>query len=329
MSGIPARDSSGSRDELADDPSQAVAAGAEPSSSSATHGTTPTQSSRFPSSLSHTAQRLPIHRSLSQSSHHHWSPNETPTHHHQGTSYFNLSSTRPTSPRRTNFSHSTRTMSAASVKRRGARSTSVASSHATNRGYRDDGELVSEEEHSDDTEHAEGRDGESYRRNHSSDRHRDESGEGDEYDEGESQREEDPITLRDRQSLINVEHPFGLPIWKPALYKKSRSVTRYADQALHSVPSAQAERHLLPGNIFWAVFFGWWLALACLFVSAVLFIIPAGGRRFSSLFFGLGWYLVWPFGKYVEGELGEGSLPEDEEQVPCFSHGNSSNGYGI
>ena len=37
--------------------------------------------------------------------------------------------------------------------------------------------------------------------------------------------DEDPITLKDRQLLINVEHLFGLPIWKPTLYKKSWSVT--------------------------------------------------------------------------------------------------------
>ena len=36
---------------------------------------------------------------------------------------------------------------------------------------------------------------------------------------------EDPITLKDCQSLINVKHPFSLLIWKPALYKKSWSVT--------------------------------------------------------------------------------------------------------
>ncbi|THG97790.1 hypothetical protein EW026_g4276 [Hermanssonia centrifuga] len=145
-------------------------------------------------------------------------------------------------------------------------------------------------------------------------------------DDDDSEREEDPITLKERQSLINVEHPFGLPIWKPALYKKSRSVTRYADQALHSVPSAQAERHLLPGNIFWAVAFGWWLALTCLAVSAVLYIIPLGGKRYSSLVFGLGWYIAWPFGKYVEGDF-VGEARDDEElgngttDVP---NGNSS-----
>lgn len=122
--------------------------------------------------------------------------------------------------------------------------------------------------------------------------------------------DDDLITLKDRQSLINVEHPFGLRIWKPALYKKSRSITRNADAALHSIPSAQAERHLLSGNIFWVVFFGWWLAVACFAISAILYFIPLGGRRYSTLVFGLGWYVVWPFGKYVEAD----SEDDDDEE---------------
>ena len=32
------------------------------------------------------------------------------------------------------------------------------------------------------------------------------------------------FTLKDRQEAINETHPFGIRIWKPALYKKSRSV---------------------------------------------------------------------------------------------------------
>ena len=133
--------------------------------------------------------------------------------------------------------------------------------------------------------------------------------------------DEDPITLKDRQSLINVEHPFGLPIWKPALYKKSRSVTRYADQALHSIPSAQAERHLLPGNILWAVLFGWWLSLVCLAISALLWIVPRGGTHYSSLVYGLGWYLFWPFGKYVEGQIDK---PHEEGNGAAMPQGDSA-----
>lgn len=143
-------------------------------------------------------------------------------------------------------------------------------------------------------------------------------------DDEDDDREEDPITVKERQSLINVEHPFGLPIWKPALYKKSRSVTRYADQALHSVPSAQAERHLLPGNIFWVVAFGWWLALACFAVSGLLRLSPMGGKQYSTLMFGLGWYIAWPFGKYVEGDLDADNAEEEEESH--LSPGGLSNG---
>lgn len=195
-------------------------------------------------------------------------------------------------------------MSNASAKRPRNRSTSITSSRAAARSYRDEEGLLSEEEEDAD-------EGFSPRRRESY--LRDEDDFDVDPEDHESQRDEDPITVKERQSLINVEHPFGLPIWKPALYKKSRSVTRYADQALHSVPSAQAERHLLPGNIFWAVAFGWWLALACLGVSAVLYFVPLGGRRFASLVFGLGWYIAWPFGKYVEGDSED--MVEDVEAM--------------
>ncbi|KAJ3559485.1 hypothetical protein NM688_g317 [Phlebia brevispora] len=238
-------------------------------------------------------------RSVSQTSH--WSASDTPQHHHQGTSYYS-SSGRPTSPTPRRGSHRlSRAVSSTSVRRPRNRSTSVASSGAAARSFRDEGAgLLSEEEENEMVEEE-----------------AIEAEEGEETDEeraaeADSEREEDPITVRERQSLINVEHPFGLPIWKPALYKKSRSVTRYADQALHSVPSAQAERHLLPGNIFWGIAFGWWLALVCLAVSVVLYVVPFGGKRYARLVFGLGWYIAWPFGKYVEGDLSN-SPPGDEE----------------
>lgn len=144
---------------------------------------------------------------------------------------------------------------------------------------------------------------------------------GSEHDDSNSRDDDDPITVKDRQSLINVQHPFGLPIWKPALYKKSRSVTRHADAALHSVPSAQAERHLLPGNIFWVICFGWWLALACFAVSALLCLVPLGGRRYAVLMFGLGWYLAWPFGKYVKGDA-QGN--DEESTLPPEDVGSAS-----
>ncbi|KAF5362953.1 hypothetical protein D9758_007146 [Tetrapyrgos nigripes] len=239
-----------------------------------------------------------MHRSFSHASHQQW----TPQHHHQGTSYFPSSS-----PSISQRPHPIlmRSSSAHSA-RRGMRSASVSSA---TRG----GDVLSEADEYDGDEERE--------------RERDRLGKAavaqvdsgeiddspDDADNDSDRDDEDPITLKERQSLINVEHPFGLPIWKPALYKKSRSVTRYADQALHSVPSAQAERHLLPGNLFWLVVFGWWLSLVCFFVSGFLYIIPNGGRRYSSLVFGLGWYIAWPFGKYVEGAADDMDVEEDEE----------------
>ena len=205
--------------------------------------------------------------------------------------------------------------------RRDVRSTSIGSSHAATRGHREDNSALSEEgsvDNADDTGRIRyKRRGKIAAVEENEDEDEGSGGEDDDDEdanEDEHEGEDEAITVKDRQSLINVEHPFGLPIWKPALYKKSRSVTRYADEELHSVPSSQAERHLLPGNIFWGLIFGWWLALVCIIIAGLLYIIPYGGDRYASLVFGLGWYLAWPFGKYVEGDI-EGVEPkvEDEE----------------
>ncbi|GAA5926421.1 calcium/hydrogen antiporter [Sporobolomyces koalae] len=130
-------------------------------------------------------------------------------------------------------------------------------------------------------------------------------------------------TLKDRQDAINVEHPFGLPIWKPALYKKSRSIARHADAALHSAPSSTALHHLLPVNVAWTLFAGLWLCLACVIVGTVLWFVPWGGSKYGRVIWELGGYLFWPFGKYVEGwgqeqvaseALGKSFDDDDEEE---------------
>ena len=225
-------------------------------------------------------------------------------------------------------------MSATSSRHRGL---SVSSS-ATARGapHDDPSAILSEEEEGD----YDGRDSETGSRskrsrdNHTSaDRDRDprNSQELDDDNDGEDIRstrsyDEDPITLKERQSLINVEHPFGLRIWKPALYKKSRTITRNAEEALHSIPSAQAEKHLLPGNIFWTVLFGWWLSLVFVVVSALLYLVPRGGKNYATLVFGLGWYIFWPFGKYLEGDLAPKSSADDEELASGTQEGGDTGG---
>ncbi len=249
-----------------------------------------------------------LHRTVSRSST--WSAAEIPAHHNEGTSYFPSHPSSPTA--QFHPSPILRNSSVHSQRRSGpGRSTSVSSSQATNRGYRDDDILSEQDELDDDERGDEDEMPRSHRRGKAPAKPDDE---GDEADDDENT--DDPITtLKDRQSLINVQHPFGLPIWKPALYKKSRSVTRHADEALHSIPSAQAERHLLPGNLFWALAFGWWLGLICVLISGILYLIPQGDQHYSNLVYGLGWYLFWPFGKYVEGDIFEsdnGKQVDDE-----------------
>lgn len=210
----------------------------------------------------------PVHRSTSYSSA--WSTDVPP--HHQGTSYF-----PPTSP---------------ATRRVPTRSLSVARS----RGVNSDAEDL-EDEAEDSATGDRGK-----RPSDDETPSPDEQGElEDGIRSGRQYTEDDPLTLKDRQSLMNVDHPFGLPIWKPALYKKSRTINRDAETALHAKPTAYGERLLYPGNILWTALFGLWLSFACLLVSTVLFFTPFGGRKYAPLVYGLGWYLLWPFGKYVEG----------------------------
>ena len=217
-----------------------------------------------PHSPSATSYRHPLHRSTSVSSA--WST-DVP-HHNQGTSYF-----PPVSPVPRRLP--TRSISAArSLTERDQEDEDGGDNQDEGRGSQANNNDSSEEQNDDGDNVASGS------------RH---------------YTEDDPLTVKDRQSLMNVDHPFGLPIWKPALYKKSRTVNRNAETALHATPSAHGDGSFHLGNIAWTILFGWWLAAVCIFVSAVLFLIPFGGKRYAPLFYGLGWYLFWPFGKYVEG----------------------------
>ncbi|CAM0140354.1 hypothetical protein VKS41_007016 [Umbelopsis sp. WA50703] len=132
-----------------------------------------------------------------------------------------------------------------------------------------------------------------------------EDDDGEDVNEGEDEEEEEEgsdreMTLKDRQDAINKSHPFGLPIWKPALYKKSRSVVRRANSALHSAPTTTPEMFLYPGNILWAIIFGWWLAIVMLILSLIMLLVPPDGYKYASVLRGLANYLFWPFGKYVQ-----------------------------
>lgn len=107
---------------------------------------------------------------------------------------------------------------------------------------------------------------------------------------------------------MNREHPFGLPIWKPALYRKSRSVVRRANLALHSSPSSRW--FLSTGNVLWTLLFGWWLAIVMGILSIIISIMPPDGGKYSKMLAGLAAYLLWPFGRYVE------RVVEDYHRLP-------------
>lgn len=145
----------------------------------------------------------------------------------------------------------------------------------------------------------------------------DSDADGQDEDENSSPAEDEGVTVRDRQDAFNVEHMFGLPIWKPALYKKSRSITRNAEVALHSIPSAAAERNLWPGNLLWTILFGWWLAAVAVVggsLVALIEVICSVQIGYARTLFGLAWYIFWPFGKYLEGLWVRSS--ENEEGEP-------------
>ncbi|KAF8473125.1 Sodium/calcium exchanger protein-domain-containing protein [Kalaharituber pfeilii] len=128
------------------------------------------------------------------------------------------------------------------------------------------------------------------------------------------------FTLKDRQQAINETHPFGIRIWKPALYKKLRSVQRTAEGDIHSTPGARIGPLLSLVNILWVIVFGWWLASAS-FIAGLgcFFFLTPSARAYARVFFGLSWYLFYPFGNFVEFEQEEAYLEEDEGEGRSIS----------
>jgi Ca2+:H+ antiporter len=141
--------------------------------------------------------------------------------------------------------------------------------------------------------------------------------EGDDSDASDAES----FTLRDRQLAINQTHPFGIRIWKPALYKKNRSVEKTAEEDIHSSPSAGVSTWLWIFNALWTLLFGWWLAIACLLSAAVCFAfaIEPSAWEYSRIFWGLARYLFYPFGQFVKLESDDHYAEEDEGEGRSIS----------
>lgn len=136
---------------------------------------------------------------------------------------------------------------------------------------------------------------------------------GDAEDDGDDSDAES-FTLKDRQQAINQTHPFGIRIWKPALYKKNRSVEKSAEGDIHSSPGGRVNRWLWLFNILWTIFFGWWLALIVGFSSITCFAFGfvSDTAAYGRLLAEVAIYLFYPFGKFVKLEQDEAYAEEDE-----------------
>lgn len=137
---------------------------------------------------------------------------------------------------------------------------------------------------------------------------------GDDDDDDGDLSDAESFTLRDRQQAINETHPFGIRLWKPALYKKDRSVQKNAEGDIHSSPGGRVNNWLLLFNLLWTICFGWWLALIAYSGAIVCFIFAAvpSGREYGRVLWGLGGYIFYPFGKFIRLEQQESYIDEDE-----------------
>ncbi|KAF2153248.1 hypothetical protein K461DRAFT_293522 [Myriangium duriaei CBS 260.36] len=151
----------------------------------------------------------------------------------------------------------------------------------------------------------------------------DSSGPGaDDAEESEEADEEaEDFTLKDRQEAINETHPFGIRIWKPALYKKDRSVQATAEGDIHSAPGGYVSRWLTIFNILWTLTFGWFLAVVAIAGAILCSVLGffSGGSNYGSVLFQLARYIFYPFGKFVRLEHDEAYLEEDEGEGRSIS----------
>ncbi|KAF2473267.1 uncharacterized protein BDR25DRAFT_323850 [Lindgomyces ingoldianus] len=149
----------------------------------------------------------------------------------------------------------------------------------------------------------------------------DEDGNGTPVDDEGDLSDAESFTLKDRQEAINVTHPFGIRIWKPALYKKDRSVQRNAEGDIHSTPGLFVNNWIKLFNLAWTLVFGWWLALIAAAGGLICALLgfTDSCMDYSVLLFHLAGYLFYPFGKYVKLMQDEAYADEDEGEGRSIS----------
>ncbi|KAI9793148.1 MAG: hypothetical protein M1833_000833 [Piccolia ochrophora] len=145
--------------------------------------------------------------------------------------------------------------------------------------------------------------------------------EDDDDDDDEELSDAESFTLKDRQQAINETHPFGIRVWKPALYKKSRSVQKSAEGDIHSSPGGRVSAWLFFFNILWSLLFGWWLAGIAALGALVCFIFSfaPSSIAYGRVLLDLSRYLIYPFGRFVKLEQDEAYAEEDEGEGRSIS----------
>lgn len=124
-------------------------------------------------------------------------------------------------------------------------------------------------------------------------------------------------TLRERQDAINKTHPFGIRIWKPALYKKIRSVQQAADEDIHETKIRKITFWVQLTNAMWSCTVGMFLYLLLSFASILVLILglfTSSAFEYALVFYRLGRYLLWPFGKIVSMVSDAHYLIEDQDE---------------
>lgn len=147
------------------------------------------------------------------------------------------------------------------------------------------------------------------------------SNENDDGDDDDDVSDAESFTLKDRQQAINQTHPFGIRVWKPALYKKDRSIQKFAQADIHSSPGGHVSSWLLLFNLVWTLCFGWWMATLAAVgaVVCLLFAAAPSGREYGRVLWGLAGFLFYPFGKFVRLEKDEAYLDEDQDEGRSIS----------
>ncbi|KAF5001493.1 hypothetical protein FDECE_10931 [Fusarium decemcellulare] len=122
------------------------------------------------------------------------------------------------------------------------------------------------------------------------------------------------FTLKDRQEFINETHPFGIRLWKPALYRQGRP-TDDDRTDIRSVPGQNVGLWLQLFSTLWTVLFGWWLAILAAIGGLVCIICPTpSSHEYGLVLCSLAGYLFYPFGKLVRLENEEEYLDQDAGQ---------------